>query len=707
MKITKTLRVFLIILSVMMVLPLFACGDTPEETTTKAPEQTTAPKEETTTDKKVETTEPKADATTAEPEAPATTVAPEETTEAETTSAETTEATTESGSETTETGSESSETETTEFETTAAPACDHVEEEIPAVAPTCEETGLTAGAKCSLCGEILEEQEPVEAIGHKWDEGKVTTEPDCDNAGVKIFTCQNDATHTKTEAIDELGHAWDEGKVTAEPKCGVEGVMTYTCGRKECGITKEEPIDALEHVAGEPSTDPEDKCALKCTVCGALLDANKHSMGDTWAIDTESPQNEFTTCSVCGVKETRPATTTLEGLTLLTPEYLASMPKHANIETVTVETDENGMKYYHAVTKASGNEATLIFNTGETAMMGVGNYVAMLIRKTAGEPSIECWINYAGRTDHTDGNGARSATTSTKPVACNGEWQLLIFDFTGKDQMSVENGIGWARFDISNGTISSAEESDIAFAGFFDSTDDVYAYYRAYVEAYDMECVHVGDGVEKPSKTTEGKVCMTCTVCGEECNIVDCAHNNPADWTVGATDGYRGGTCSLCESTINTKIAFTVALDTSNCSLNGERGKFVAGARRIDEPWVIDASVYTLTQVDGIGIGGWCVTPEGIAKYQYRVVSVDGAAVENPTLVDYFTGVSSDGVTQVGVGRGWSESCGNGAAWQSPRLLNLAGYEGKTVSVEVVATTTYGAQIVIMQINNIAVPAAQ
>lgn len=41
MKITKSVKVFLILLSVLMVLPLFACGDTPEETTTNAPEETT------------------------------------------------------------------------------------------------------------------------------------------------------------------------------------------------------------------------------------------------------------------------------------------------------------------------------------------------------------------------------------------------------------------------------------------------------------------------------------------------------------------------------------------------------------------------------------------------------------------------------------------------------------------------------------------
>ncbi len=57
MKITKALRIFLILLSVMMVLPLFACGDTPEETTTKSPEESTVAKtENSATDIQVETT---------------------------------------------------------------------------------------------------------------------------------------------------------------------------------------------------------------------------------------------------------------------------------------------------------------------------------------------------------------------------------------------------------------------------------------------------------------------------------------------------------------------------------------------------------------------------------------------------------------------------------------------------------------------------
>ncbi len=45
-------------------------------------------------------------------------------------------------------------------------ALGHTEEIIPAVAPSCTETGLIEGAKCSVCGEILTEQKELPANGH-------------------------------------------------------------------------------------------------------------------------------------------------------------------------------------------------------------------------------------------------------------------------------------------------------------------------------------------------------------------------------------------------------------------------------------------------------------------------------------------------------------------------------------------------------------
>ncbi|MBQ9780634.1 MAG: hypothetical protein IJW00_06785 [Clostridia bacterium] len=57
-----------------------------------------------------------------------------------------------------------------------APAKGHTEETVPAVAPTCKDTGLTEGKKCSVCGEILVAQETVAKTNeHTYDDAKDAT----------------------------------------------------------------------------------------------------------------------------------------------------------------------------------------------------------------------------------------------------------------------------------------------------------------------------------------------------------------------------------------------------------------------------------------------------------------------------------------------------------------------------------------------------
>ena len=70
----------------------------------------------------------------------------------------------------------------------------------PAVAASCEETGLTEGAHCSVCGEILTAQEVVAATGHSWDNGVVTKEATTEQEGIRTYTCTTCGA-TKTETI--------------------------------------------------------------------------------------------------------------------------------------------------------------------------------------------------------------------------------------------------------------------------------------------------------------------------------------------------------------------------------------------------------------------------------------------------------------------------------------------------------------------------
>ena len=110
------------------------------------------------------------------------------------------------------------------------------------VAPTCTADGYDLYT-CSGCG-ATEKRNPKPALGHKWDNGTVTTEPTETAPGVRTYTCTV-CGETRTETIPATGahtHVWDNGTVTIAPTETTPGVRTYTC--TVCGQTKSEIIPA-------------------------------------------------------------------------------------------------------------------------------------------------------------------------------------------------------------------------------------------------------------------------------------------------------------------------------------------------------------------------------------------------------------------------------------------------------------------------------
>ncbi len=219
---------------------------------------------------------------------------------------------------------------------------------------TCESDQI-----CTVCGEVItpalghewgewtnaddqmhqrvcqHDAKHVEAEQHEWNEGEVTTAPDCEHTGVKTYTCIVCGT-TREESIDKLGHkygswkgldlenhvricandethvdkaehTWDEGKVIREPQCEETGKMQYIC--TECRLIKKTDIPPLEHEWGEWTADSEDD-SKHIRVCGH--DANhveeeKHIQDD--GVITKQPtcldKGEMTyTCTVCGAQWT-------------------------------------------------------------------------------------------------------------------------------------------------------------------------------------------------------------------------------------------------------------------------------------------------------------------------------------------------------------------------------------------------------------------
>ena len=135
-------------------------------------------------------------------------------------------------------------------------------------APTCTEKGYTTHT-CA-CGDSYVDTY-VDALGHAWDNGKVTKEPTETETGVKTFTCTR-CGETKTETIPKLTHEHSYKAVVTAPTCTEKGYTTHTCA---CGDSYVDTyVDALGHAwdngkVTKPATEAEDGVkTFTCTRCG-------------------------------------------------------------------------------------------------------------------------------------------------------------------------------------------------------------------------------------------------------------------------------------------------------------------------------------------------------------------------------------------------------------------------------------------------------
>ena len=88
-----------------------------------------------------------------------------------------------------------------------------------------------SGVKTYTCKHNAEhtKTEEIKALGHEWDEGKITKQATCTEAGVKTYTCKHDAKHTKTEEIKALGHDWGQWTVIKQATTAAAGVNQRVC----------------------------------------------------------------------------------------------------------------------------------------------------------------------------------------------------------------------------------------------------------------------------------------------------------------------------------------------------------------------------------------------------------------------------------------------------------------------------------------------
>ena len=89
----------------------------------------------------------------------------------------------------------------------------HVEETVTGKDPSCTETGLTDGKKCSVCDAVLAAQEEIKANGHSYE--SVVTAPTCVAGGYTTHTCSVcDYKYTDSETSATGVHTWENCECT-------------------------------------------------------------------------------------------------------------------------------------------------------------------------------------------------------------------------------------------------------------------------------------------------------------------------------------------------------------------------------------------------------------------------------------------------------------------------------------------------------------
>lgn len=139
---------------------------------------------------------------------------------------------------------------------------------------------------------------------------------------------------------NEAAHNWDAGRITKQPNCKEAGKKVYTC--QTCGATKEESIPKTSEHSYDYSCDEQ------CNVCGATR-AVEHTFGTQWQSNKE---NHWHYCTVCGKKTDEAAHTPGPEATEETAQecttcgwVIAPALNHVHDENMQMRSDEVGHWY--------------------------------------------------------------------------------------------------------------------------------------------------------------------------------------------------------------------------------------------------------------------------------------------------------------------------------------------------------------------------
>ena len=400
---------------------------------------------------------------------------------------------------------------------------------------TCTEAGEKIYT-CKVCGET--KTEAIEALGHAYsEEWTVDKEATCEEAGSKSHHCTRPGCDSKSEVtvIEALGHEWGEGKETKAPTCTEAGEKTYTCTR--CDKTKTEAIEALGHAYSEEWTvDKEATCeeagskSHHCTRpgCDSKTDVTViEALGHEWG---EGKETKAPTCTEAGEKTytcTRCEKTKTEAIEALGHDYSDewTVDKEATCE-------EAGSKSHHCTRPGcdSKTDVTVIEALGHE--WGEGKETKAPTCTEAGEKTYTC---------------TRCEKTKTEAI------EALGHDYS--DEWTVDK----------EATCEEAgSKSHHCTRPGCDSKSEV-----TVIEALGHEWGK-GKETKAPTCTEAGEKTYTCTRCDKTKTeeVAALGHNYDTEWTVDkeattTETGSKSHHCKVCGNKTDVTIIPMIKADVS------------------------------------------------------------------------------------------------------------------------------------------------
>ena len=161
------------------------------------------------------------------------------------------------------------------------PALGHEEVVIPGKPATCTETGLTAGKKCAVCNEILEEQVEIPVLRHEFEERQISAT--CTEDGYTIYTCTKCGEENRVNFVRATGHSFTNYISDENATCTEDGTKTATCDR--CTETRTE-LD----VGSKKVHEYQDN---KCKHCGEeepeiQISSEKYTINNEYILKVQS-----------------------------------------------------------------------------------------------------------------------------------------------------------------------------------------------------------------------------------------------------------------------------------------------------------------------------------------------------------------------------------------------------------------------------------